>query len=238
MKPHVLLLLLLIGLVITAQAAPHTSPTPALDNLAGWVRRAQSPTDTEAHYTVGFMFWLGVNGAPKNQTVAVYWFQKAAQGRGDFATEAAFYLGRFYLQGEGVTRDISLARRWLTVAADAGILRAQSKLAYCYFFGCDDVLWPQDARQAARWMRKAAEQGDIGAQYYLGFIYEEGRGVPQNLYEAYKWYAIAAHREPESAAGKSATQGRKQLAWSLTESQKLRADSAARDWRRPQSVRP
>jgi TPR repeat protein len=39
-----------------------------------------------------------------------------------------------------------------------------------------------------------AEQGDPAAQAYLGFMFETGRGVPQNYTEAAMWYRRAAEQ--------------------------------------------
>ena len=44
-----------------------------------------------------------------------------------------------------------------------------------------------------------AEQGDATAQYNLGKMYDEGRGVAQDYYEAVKWYRLSA--EQGDAAG-------------------------------------
>jgi hypothetical protein len=51
-----------------------------------------------------------------------------------------------------------------------------------------------DPAEAARWYRRAAEQGHAGAQNNLGLLYEEGRGVEQDLSEAGRWYRLAAER--------------------------------------------
>ena len=40
----------------------------------------------------------------------------------------------------------------------------------------------------------AAEGGDAIPQLRLGTMYEEGRGVAQNLTEARRWYGLAAAR--------------------------------------------
>ena len=37
-----------------------------------------------------------------------------------------------------------------------------------------------------------AKRGDVKAQAQLGWMYETGRGVPQNFFEAAKWYSRAA----------------------------------------------
>jgi TPR repeat protein len=39
-----------------------------------------------------------------------------------------------------------------------------------------------------------AERGDPAAQAYLGFMFETGRGVPQNYTEAAMWYRRAAEQ--------------------------------------------
>lgn len=49
-----------------------------------------------------------------------------------------------------------------------------------------------DYATAYRELRPLAEQGGAGAQYHLGTMYATGRGVPQNLAEAVKWYREAA----------------------------------------------
>lgn len=43
-------------------------------------------------------------------------------------------------------------------------------------------------------VRKAAEAGDPAAQTQLGLAYRNGKGVPQDLQEAVKWYTLAADK--------------------------------------------
>jgi TPR repeat protein len=45
---------------------------------------------------------------------------------------------------------------------------------------------------AVVWWRRAADQGNVVAQHNLGVMYANGRGVPQNYAEAYKWWSLAA----------------------------------------------
>ena len=40
----------------------------------------------------------------------------------------------------------------------------------------------------------AAEDGEAFAQYALGFMYDIGRGVPQDHTEAARWYRMAAEQ--------------------------------------------
>jgi TPR repeat protein len=52
----------------------------------------------------------------------------------------------------------------------------------------------QDYASASRILIPLAEQGDPVAQSYLGFMFETGRGVPQNYTEAAMWYRRAAEQ--------------------------------------------
>lgn len=49
-----------------------------------------------------------------------------------------------------------------------------------------------DYATALRNLRPLAEQGDIGAQIVLATMYEDGRGVPRDYVQAYKWYSLSA----------------------------------------------
>jgi uncharacterized protein len=50
----------------------------------------------------------------------------------------------------------------------------------------------EDYVTAARILGPLAERGVAKAQTYLGFMYANGRGVPQNYYEAANWFYRAA----------------------------------------------
>jgi uncharacterized protein len=52
----------------------------------------------------------------------------------------------------------------------------------------------QDYASASQIFIPLAEQGEPSAQTYLGFMFETGRGVPQNYTEAAMWYRRAAEQ--------------------------------------------
>ncbi|MDH2344384.1 tetratricopeptide repeat protein [Bradyrhizobium sp. SSUT77] len=52
----------------------------------------------------------------------------------------------------------------------------------------------QDYVTASRIFIPLAERGNAAAQSYLGFLFETGRGVPQNYTEAAMWYRRAAEQ--------------------------------------------
>src|SRR3954452_3687341 len=52
----------------------------------------------------------------------------------------------------------------------------------------------QDYMRASQVFIPLAERGEASAQAYLGFMFETGRGVPQNYTEAAMWYRRAAEQ--------------------------------------------
>ena len=51
-----------------------------------------------------------------------------------------------------------------------------------------------DFKEAANWYRQAAELGDAQAQVNLGQLYFDGRGVPFDPVQAYKWFKLSANQ--------------------------------------------
>jgi len=49
-----------------------------------------------------------------------------------------------------------------------------------------------DYDTALREFRPLAEQGHAQAQVNLGIMYSQGRGVPKDFVQAYRWYTLAA----------------------------------------------
>ncbi len=94
----------------------------------------------------------GLMGYAPNTPTAVQWFQKAADGG---EAQAHLRLGFAHLQGELGLRDAVQGRKHLKVAADAGLMDAQSLLGQCYEKGLGG---PPD-RDAAIAMYKLAAAG-------------------------------------------------------------------------------
>ena len=91
----------------------------------------------------------------------------------------------------------------------------------------------RNAAEAVRLYRLAAEQGEATAQFNLGLHYEFGKGVVQNLVQAYAWYDLAAYRFPASERGfrAEAVRGRERVASQLTTAELAEAQVLAREWR-------
>lgn len=88
-----------------------------------WFQLAADSGSATAQYNLGLLYSTGVEGGPSD---AVSCFeQAAAQGH----VLAAWYLGRAYEEGTGVTADPDKAREYYQSAVDAGCERARESLA-------------------------------------------------------------------------------------------------------------
>lgn len=138
---------------------------------------------------------------PVNLPQAVQWYQKAAaQGHAG----AELNLGQMYASGEGVPKDAAKARQLIQVAAGQGLAPAQKALAELDQGGAKpppgEDLWNKavalyrrgDHAGAAKLTQQAAQAGHPTAIYEMGYLYENGDGVPQNMAEAARWYALGA----------------------------------------------
>lgn len=114
--------------------------------------------------------------------------------KGDAA--AQLELGGIYSKGEGVTKDMAEAVKWLTKAAEQGNVEAQMKLGGMYAGG-RGVL--RNSTEAAKWFTMSANLGNAAAQCQLGRMHLTGAGVPKDDVEAYKWVNLAANQGDPAA---------------------------------------
>ena len=103
--------------------------------------------------------------------------------------KAQIKLAIMYLDGKGVTADISKAMFYYRMAAEQNVAFAQHKLARLYFDG--DHVDP-DPKQALAWLLRAAKPGFVEAQLDLSRLYEQGPGIVPDLVESHKWLSIAS----------------------------------------------
>jgi uncharacterized protein len=137
--------------------------------------------------------------------------------------------------GRGESRDAAAERveeRWLDYKrclAEAGDAEAQVVMGVAYRDGSDGP--PQDFARAAAWFARAAEQGHPMAQFNMGSLYEDGRGVPEDLVLAHMWFNLAAAAFPWPGDMRSrAFLRRDRVAERLTAAQLRDAQQRATGW--------
>jgi len=106
-------------------------------------------------------------------------------------TEAAHALGELYLNGDGVSRNLSMSAGWFMRAANNGHADAAFKLANATKLGLGI---PQNIDTALSLYRQASSDGSAEAAYALGRIYKLGDGVRRDYTKALEWLRASADR--------------------------------------------
>ncbi len=172
MKLHRLSLLLTALLL----CACSVNDTPQLASRA-------AEGDPAACYEYGHRLLTG-HMVKENKTQAVEWLKRAAD-KGNIRAAAA--LGACYTHALGTKPDSTLARKWYTVAAEAGHPHAQIGLAEHYL-----KVDPKDPAQAVTYIRYAAMQGSADAAFLMSLFFAQGIGVPAHQGIALGWLTNAA----------------------------------------------
>lgn len=152
-------------------------------------RKAQDG-DRDACYEYGHRLLVGKD-IRRNQQEALKWLKTAAL-EGDIRAAAA--LGACYAHGLGTAPDVEQARRWYTIAAEAGHRHAQLDLANHYM-----KVMPQEPRKAVTYIRYAAMDGSADAAFLMSIFFAEGYGVPHHDGIALGWLINAAELGHEQA---------------------------------------
>ena len=130
---------------------------------------------------------LDLDKAKKYSEAIVLFRQAAEKGH----ASAQNFLGIYYHDGKGVTKNEREAFGWYKKAAEQGDKYAQSNLAACYYYGTGVE---RNIQTAEEWYGKSAEQGLASAQYKLGLIYSQYIGT-RNKAKSFQWYKKAAEQK-------------------------------------------
>ena len=140
----------------------------------------------------------------------------AEQGHPD----AQFYLGLLYR-----TSSDEVSLKWFRLAAEQGHARAMWFIgdSYC----CDDA----DVVEELKWYRLSVEHGDVDSRFDVAWMYEHGRGVPQDYVYAHMWYNIAAAAGHEKAIDNRDVMNERMTPDQIAEAQKLARECVAKDYK-------
>jgi TPR repeat protein len=184
--------MLLSGLAAAQSMSPDALYERGLDAITGvgelhndqagidYFHRSSDLGYGPAQIALGYYYEMGI--VPGNQgQPSLDLYKKAAQ-QGD--PLAAWLAGRRYFLGNGVPRDLDLAKKWLKISAD------QKNPYGSYYLG--RVVAEHDPAKALALYKVGAEQGLPQAQYFYGKALKEGQGAAPDLFNGYVWLLIAA----------------------------------------------
>ncbi|HBC88422.1 MAG TPA: hypothetical protein DCZ94_15850 [Lentisphaeria bacterium] len=148
--------------------------------------------NSEAQYTLGFMYYSGGMGFSQDYSKAVEWFGKAA---GQEHPLAQYAIGTMFYEGKGVTRDYVKSVEWFRKAAEQGNAKASGNLGYIYQSGFEGV--PINYKEAGKWYLKAIDNGYKDVKNELAYLWAE-QGI--NLDKAKKLAEEAVQEKPGESA--------------------------------------
>ena len=99
--------------------------TANLDKAREWYEKAASSGDSYAMDRLGIIYYNGSKDLKKDPEKSFEWFLKAAS---DGMVDSMYSVGCYYLEGFGVERDETEARKWLNMAKDNGHKTAEELL--------------------------------------------------------------------------------------------------------------
>ena len=114
----------------------------------------------------------------------------------EWAFACPIFSGEAYLNGLGVSKNESEARKWLRLSAEQDDFLAQNVLAWLLVNSNDLKL---DPVEAAQWFLRSATNGYVVAQANLSTMYRDGKGVEKNLLLAQAWWNVAMSGDEEKA---------------------------------------
>ncbi|PYG84290.1 hypothetical protein LY28_03685 [Ruminiclostridium sufflavum DSM 19573] len=131
---------------------------------------------------------------------AIQYLQKAAANENErckpIRALSQYALGKIYLEGKYIPKDINKAIVYLTQSAEQKNEWAAYRLGKLYLLG-NDV--PKDIEKALTYLTKSAVLGNQFAQYILGKLYLLGKDVPKDKELAIKWLTLSAEHGNEYA---------------------------------------
>lgn len=151
-------------------------------------KKAGEMGNADGLFRAGKFYHEGRSGVDVNYELAKKYYEQSVNLNNG---KAMNNLANMYLDGEGVTKDISKALELYEKAAMIGNAVACNNLGNLYRDGKNVE---QDYLKAKEWYEKAANLKNANAMGEIGNLYFYGQGVSQNYEEALKWYKKGAEK--------------------------------------------
>jgi len=114
----------------------------------------------------------------------------------DIKNPAAYSLGKLFLEGKVVAKNIAQAIRYFETSNEYGNPWASYQLGKLYLLGKEI---PKNLEKAIQYLTSSAEVGNPFSQYLLGKTYLLGKDVPKDKEQAIKWLSLSAEQGNEYA---------------------------------------
>ncbi|GMF29040.1 unnamed protein product [Phytophthora fragariaefolia] len=147
----------------------------AQDNVTAikWYEKAAERNHTRALNGLGFIHFHGSGGVPENKSLALQYFERAAENQED--GDSVFNAGYCHAMGLGTNANISRAMNFYDVAARKfGHFDAIFEMGKLLMIGVEDML-PRNSKKALQYLKAASDGGQWGRVVRNGFdLYTNG----------------------------------------------------------------
>lgn len=192
----------LAKIILSDEAAIPPEVAKALE----YMHQAVKAENPYAQYFLAKLFEKGQH-VTRNVGEAIRLYQLSVQQENEpynpISGLASYRLGKIYLDGEAVPRDISLALHWLNFSAEKKNQYAEYTLGKLYLKG---EIVTKDIGRAIEFLKRSAMQENqlcnpiCGlALYQLGKIYLTGKDIPKDVETALRYLNAAAEQGSQYA---------------------------------------
>ena len=184
------------------KASPNSDAYASIEDIIEYLDLMSQKGDFKASFNLGRIYYEGQRSLPKNLDLARYYFKMVTQkfwkknrivdnfkpGLDKTACEAAGYLGRMYLRGEGVEQSFELARQWF----ERGMTHSDPQSAYGQaLMLLNGYGVTRNVGAAIERLKSAADQDFAPAQVQLGALYLD-QGNDEDVLAANQYFEMAA----------------------------------------------
>lgn len=142
----------------------------------------------EEDYQMGLAYLQGTSGKKVDDEKAKLYFFKAADAGN---SDAQYYLGRMYLEGIAVDKDLNKASGWFEKASEDMHPDALFELGKLYL---NDEYSGKDPDMGFVYLSYSADAGNTAAMVDMGYYYSKGKYVNKDIQKAVNLYKEAAER--------------------------------------------
>lgn len=184
-------------------AATDDEREAAMDKVMENYLHAIALGSSDAMYALGVLYLNGHYG-DANKVSGVPLLQQASELE---HSDATMFLAHLHYAGEVVEKDLQHARSYYAAAAETG--NSYARKSYARFLLDRDAGQSGDPRAVA-WLQELAEQGEAESMLLLGNLHARGKGTPQDVRRAVRWFKQAVDNAPDDANIVN------EVAWTLT----------------------
>ncbi|KAM3565165.1 hypothetical protein ARSEF4850_001538 [Beauveria asiatica] len=181
----------------------HSNDNAAISDVIEYLDLMSQKSDSKASFNLGRLYYEGQRGLEKDFESALKYFFLAASrywkrdgratdgnknGADKTAAEAAGYIGRMYLRGEGVVQNYDKARAWFERGKSHGDAQSQWGLGIMLLNGMGIR---RNIKLATELLRISADQDYAPAQVQMGRLFLD-QGNPEDVKTANYLFELAA----------------------------------------------